>query len=61
MKRLIFSLVAMTAFLAAWFFRWDVTPVPRADAFGVAYMVNRLTGTVYMLHGNRKVEVNIEK
>ena len=53
--------VVLTIALGAWFFRWDVTPVPRADAFGVAYMVNRLTGTAYMLRGNSKVEVIIEK
>jgi hypothetical protein len=44
-----------------WMFRWDMTSDPRADAFGYAYMVNRWTGTVHLLHGLKMVEVQSDK
>lgn len=53
--------IILAAIFVAWLFRWDVVAVPRGDAFGMAYMVNRWTGSVYVLHGVRRVEVTIEK
>lgn len=55
MKKFILPVAA--TILVAWFFRWDITPVARGDGLGVAYMVNRWTGSVYMLHGVNRIEV----
>ena len=43
--------------LGGWFYRWDVTPA----AAGIGgYMVNRWTGTVYVLHGAKIIKVKAE-
>lgn len=53
--------IILAAILVAWFFRWDVVAVPRGDAIGVAYMINKWTGSVYMLHGSNIIEVRPTK
>lgn len=60
MKPLIFSLAVAVLFLA-WFFRWDITPIANGDRWGGAYMLNRFTGDVYVLHGTNKLDVTTGK
>lgn len=58
MKRLIFSLAALAVVLVAWLFRWDIATVSNGmERWGGAYMLDRWTGSVYVLHGANKVEV----
>ena len=43
--------------LGGWFYRYDVTPA----AAGIGgYMINRWTGTIYVLHGATIIKVKAE-
>lgn len=56
-----FGYAAFLVVLCAWLFRWDVFPVHRGEGAVAAYVVDRITGSVYFLHGPNKIEVKIEK
>jgi hypothetical protein len=60
MKILIFN-IAISVVCIAWFFRWDITPISNGDRWGGAYMLNRLTGDVYVLHGTNKLDLSTGK
>lgn len=60
MKKELALVVAALCFVA-WFFRWDVIPIANGDRWGGAYMVNRLTGSIYVLHGTERHEVTPSK
>ena len=52
------SVVALVAVLFfAWFFRWNVVPAPDTDGRPIVYMLDRITGEVFVLHGVTKVKV----
>jgi hypothetical protein len=43
--------------LLAWVFRYETIPVQTAGPVPAAYLVNRWTGTTYMMRGSRVHEV----
>lgn len=58
----IYALILVSALLAlAWVFRWDITPIDGGESSGRAYLLNRLTGTIYYLDKDEKYEVNHAK
>lgn len=51
--------VAVVAF--GWATRWDITPIPNGDGPGRAYLLNRWTGTLYILNATDQYEVVKQK
>jgi hypothetical protein len=49
---IIAALFCVVLLIIAFMFRYQIVSVPRADSFGIAYKLNRITGTVYVLHGS---------
>lgn len=58
---LLAGLAAILLAALAWAFRWEVTPINNGGGNGFAYMVNRWTGTLYLVAGNSRFEVTTEK
>lgn len=52
---LVVALVAL-----AWLFRWDVTPTGGADQISGVYMLNRWTGSLYVVYANQRIKVDDE-
>lgn len=49
------AIVAISAF--GWATRWEITPLSNGGGAGGAYMLNRWTGTTYLLYGMTSREV----
>ena len=54
---ILLACVLVVLLCVAWAARWDVTPISSGDGFGGAYKLNRWTGSLYLIHGPRQLEV----
>jgi hypothetical protein len=46
--------------ITGWFFRWEIAVIPNGQGTGIAYMLNRWTGSVYAVIGKRRIKVEDE-
>ena len=51
--------VVIAFLFGAWFFRWNVMPVHTGEGPATAYMVDRITGEVFVLHRDEKYPVKL--
>jgi hypothetical protein len=54
-----FYLAVACVVLSVWYFRYELIPLPVGDAVGPIYKLDRLTGSVSLIH--KTVEMEVEK
>lgn len=60
-ERTVLAIVVVVLLAGGWFFRWEVTPITGVEGFARAYMLNRWTGTIYLLWGDERLDVKPSK
>lgn len=50
-------LVLGAVLFGAWFFRWDLEQIPNGDGAGAIFMLNRITGETFIVHGGTRFPV----
>ena len=56
-ERTVLAIVVTVLLAGGWFFRWEVIPTTGAEGPVRAYMLNRWTGTIYILWNEELMDV----
>lgn len=60
-ERAVLAIVVAVLLAGGWFFRWEVTPISGVEGAARAYMLNRWTGTIYILWNEERLDVKLSK
>lgn len=60
-EKIALTLVITVLLAGAWFFRWEPIPISNHEGPARAYMLNRWTGTIYILWNDERAEVKASK